>query len=135
LTAPPALTGAPITAQERSNIMPYITTVVYLNDADHHFCGFNTFAPAQLREAARFDLEILDHVPSQYVMPGALEIVFEQLNIPTPNYPWAIAYRRAGRRSLSVGDVVVIAETAWACADTGWTPVSADELHAALVTH
>lgn len=114
--------------------MPNLNTVVYLNDGDHHFGGFNTFAPAKLREAARFDLEILHDVPSQYVIPGALEIVFEQLNIPSPQYAWAIAYRRAGQRSLSVGDAVVIAETAWACADTGWAPVRADELHAALPT-
>jgi hypothetical protein len=31
--------------------MPHITTVVYLNDRDGNFLGFNTFAPAQLREA------------------------------------------------------------------------------------
>lgn len=112
--------------------MPNITTVVYLNDGDDHFSGFNRYAPAKLREAARFDLEILDHVPTQHVIPGALEIVFEQLNIPSPHHSWAIAYRRAGQRSLSVGDVVVIGETAWACASSGWDLLTADQLHAAL---
>jgi hypothetical protein len=79
--------------------MPYITTVVYLNDGDHHFDGFNKYAPAKLREAARFDLEVLDDVPSQHAIPGALEIVFEQLNIPSPYHPWAIAY--AASRSVT----------------------------------
>jgi hypothetical protein len=31
-----------------------------------------------------------------------------------------------------VGDVVVLGETAWACASVGWTPISTDELRAAL---
>jgi hypothetical protein len=112
--------------------MPHITTVVYLNDGDGNFLGFNTFAPAKLREAARFDLEILDHVPTRCATPGALEIVFEQLNIGNPQHPWASAYRRAGLRSLLVGDVVVLAETAWACATVGWTRLSTDEFQAAL---
>jgi hypothetical protein len=112
--------------------MPHISTVVYLNDGDGNFLGFNTFAPARLREAARFDLELLDHIPTRYAAPGALEIVFEQLNIPHPQQVWAIAYRRAGHRSLSVGDVVALGETACACASVGWTPISTDELRAAL---
>ena len=112
--------------------MSYIPTTVYLNDGDAHFFGFNSYAPAKLRPAAHFDLEILDYLPAQHVAPGALEIVFEQLNIPTPQYNWAIEYRRSGHRSLSVGDVVALGETAWACASVGWTPISADELRAAL---
>jgi hypothetical protein len=112
--------------------MPHISTVVYLNDGDDHFFGFNTITVARLREAARFDLEILDNAPTRYATPGALEIIFEQLNINNPQQPWAIAYRRAGQRSLSVGDVVALGETAWACASVGWTPISTDELQAAL---
>jgi hypothetical protein len=112
--------------------MPHISTVVYLNDADGNFLGFNTNAAARLREAARFDLEILDNAPTRYAAPGALEIIFEQLNIHNPQQPWAIDYRLAGQRSLSVGDVVVLGETAWACASFGWTPISTDELQSAL---
>ncbi len=116
--------------------MPQLSTIVYLNDGDHHFLGFNTYAPARLRQAAHFDLHILDHVPAEHLGAGALEIVFEQLNIPYPQHTWAIDYRRAGHRSLSVGDVVVLGETAWACAAVGWTPITADELRAALpATH
>lgn len=116
--------------------MPHLSTTVYLNDGDYQLLGFNTYAPARLRQAAHFDLHILDHVPAEHVGPGGLEIVFEQLNIPHPQYTWAIDYRRAGHRSLSVGDVVVLGETAWECAAVGWAPITADELRAALpATH
>lgn len=40
----------------------------------------------------------------------------------TPD-PTAVAYRARNLRSLSVGDVVVIAGRAVACASHGWTPV------------
>ena len=112
--------------------MPHITTTVYLNEGDDHFFGFNTYAPARLHQAAHFNLEILDQAPADAVVPGALEIVFEQLNIPRPQRAWALHYRLAGHRSFSVGDAVVLGETAWACASVGWTPISADELRAAL---
>ena len=114
--------------------MPSITTTVYLNDADDHFFGFNVYAPARLRHAAHFDLPLLDHTPVQCAAPGALELIFEQLNIAAPQHSWAADYRRAGHRSLSVGDVVVLAETAWACAPVGWTAISAEELRAAIAT-
>ncbi|GAB4667208.1 hypothetical protein MAHJHV30_48360 [Mycobacterium avium subsp. hominissuis] len=112
--------------------MPHITTTVYLNDGEHQFLGFNTHAPARLYQAVQFDLEIIDYAPADTVVPGALEIVFEQLNIARPQHPWVLRYRLAGHRSLSVGDVVVLGETAWACNSVGWTPISADELRAAL---
>jgi len=112
--------------------MPRITTTVYLNEGGDHFFGFNTHAPARLHQAAHFDLEILDQAPADAVVPGALEIVFEQLNIPRPQHAWALHYRLAGHRSLSVGDVVMLGETAWACDSVGWTPISADELRAAI---
>jgi hypothetical protein len=116
--------------------MPHITTTVYLNEGDDHFFGFNTYAntyaPARLHQAAHFDLEILDQAPADAVVPGALEIVFEQLNIPRPQHSWALRYRLAGHLSLSVGDVVVLGETAWACDSVGWKPTSAEELRAAI---
>ena len=112
--------------------MPHITTTVYLNEGDDHFFGFNTHAPARLYQAAQFDLEILDEAPAGAVVPGALESVFEQLNVRRPQHSWALRYRLAGHRSLSVGDVVVLGENSWACASVGWTPISADQLRAAI---
>nr|WP_254183999.1 hypothetical protein [Mycobacterium avium] len=63
---------------------------------------------------------------------GLLELIFEQLNIADPDQPWAHKYRLAGHRSLRVGDVVVIGETAWACASSGWKLLTAERLHDAL---
>ena len=111
--------------------MPNITTVVYLNDGDDHFSGFNRYAPPNCAKPPGSTSKSSSRAyPARD--PGALEIVFEQLNIPSPHHSWAIAYRRAGQRSLSVGDVVVIGETAWACASSGWDLLTADQLHAAL---
>lgn len=110
--------------------MSTLNTVVYLNHGADHLYGFNT--GAQLHESARFDLELAEHLPTAALTGTALEIVFEQLNIDEPEEDWAIAYRDAGRRSLSVGDVVVIAETAWACCPVGWEHITTDELRAAI---
>lgn len=53
-----------------------------------------------------------------------LDIVYEQLNIDEPKADWAIDYRARRNRSLSVGDVVVVGEQAWAVTSWGFTPVS-----------
>jgi hypothetical protein len=118
--------------RKQDNTMTTISAVVYLNEGRENFLGFNTTAPARLREVARFDVELLDDLPANYISEAGLEVVFEQLNIESPYHPWAIAYRHAGNRSLSTGDVVVIGETAWACHSVGWTPVSTGDLHTAL---
>ena len=54
------------------------------------------------------------------------------LNVDHADTDWALRYRLAGYRSLSVGDVVTLAETAWACAPCGWTQLTTDQLSAAL---
>lgn len=113
--------------------MAHITTTVYLNQAEGHLLGFNLYSPAHLRPAANFDLELVDGAPADLAVRGALEIVFEQLNIDHPQHAWAQHYRLAGHRNLCVGDVIVLAETAWACAPVGWTPITADKLRAAIV--
>ncbi len=46
-----------------------------------------------------------------------------ELNIDEPTTDWARQYRADRNRSLSVGDVVVFGETAWACEKVGWTQV------------
>jgi hypothetical protein len=112
--------------------MTYPTVTVYLNTAHDSFLGFNRAAPARLQLAASFYLELDDHQPASNALKRALAHVFEQLNIDHPSAAWAQHYRLAGRRSLSVGDVVVIGETAWAVASVGWDPISADDLAAAI---
>ncbi|SBS77479.1 conserved hypothetical protein [uncultured Mycobacterium sp.] len=112
--------------------MTNLTTTVYLNQSPQHYCGFDT--DATLQAVATFTLT-MDRSPSTEHLTAALEHVFEQLNIDDPDQSWAQGYRRTGLRSLSVGDVVVIGETAWACAASGWTHLTADQLHAATPDH
>lgn len=56
-----------------------------------------------------------------------LERVFEQLNVDEPTEPWAKAYRADHAARLSVGDVVVVGEVAYACESVGWKQVSLDQ--------
>lgn len=112
--------------------MTTLHTTVYLNHAHAPFFGFDE-TTAQLRIAQSFDLELHDHLTGSAVVDAALNVVFEQLNIDDPEHIWALRYRLAGHRSLSVGDVVVIGETAWVVAPIGWKPISAATLTAAGV--
>lgn len=112
--------------------MTTLRTTVYLNEAPGSFFGFDT-ERAILNMAASFDLDIADHLTVPAAVEAARETVFEQLNIDEPDHTWAQYYRLAGHRSLSVGDVVVIGETAWVVAPIGWKPISAATLSAAGV--
>lgn len=65
----------------------------------------------------------------------ALEHVYEQLNTVGSAYakflvpePWAVQYRADRHRSLSVGDVVTLAETAYRCDSYRWERLTSDEL-------
>jgi hypothetical protein len=53
-----------------------------------------------------------------------LEIMWQQLTTALPVADWAQQYRRECNRSLSVGDVLVVSEQAWAVELTGWKRVS-----------
>lgn len=108
-----------------------IAVAVYLNDAPPaHSRGFDP-ATASLRRAAQFYVTLVAGAPAEYVAEGVLETVFEQLNIDHPETTWALQWRLDRNRSLSVGDVVTVGETAWACAPLGWQRVTADQLRAA----
>jgi hypothetical protein len=52
-----------------------------------------------------------------------LRIILEQLNIDEPHADWAKEYRNGRSRSLSVGDVVIVGEQAFAVEPDGWKPV------------
>lgn len=112
--------------------MTTLHTTVYLNHAHARFFGFNE-TTAQLRIAGSFDLELAEPLTGPALVDTALDVVFEQPNIDDPEHPWALRYRLAGHRSLSVGDVVVIGDTAWVVAPIGWKPISAATLSAAGV--
>lgn len=108
-----------------------LITTVYLNHGAHQSHGFGELEPAKLAAAAGFTLTVAGP-PSTEQIKASLELIFEQLNIDDADQPWALKYRLAGHRSLSVGDVVVIGETAWACASSGWELLTAERLHVAL---
>lgn len=105
---------------------------VYLNRDFLH--DPNELAPGCLYPVLRFDLPVpAGGPPSQAAITATLETVFEQLNIDEPTESWALKYRLAGNRSLSVGDVVCIGETAWAVAICGWQTLTSAQLAAAAV--
>ena len=113
--------------------MTSINVTVFLNHARHSFNGFAAVPGADdLHEAARFTVEESDAATPGQFITVVCEQVFEQLNIDHPTADWALAYRLRGNRSLSVGDVLVLGETAWACASVGWTAISTDALLDAL---
>lgn len=67
--------------------------------------------------AAEFDFDA--HDPDAKL----LDQLFEMFNIGTESDPVVRAYREAGNRSLSAGDVVVLdQEVAWLCQSVGWEP-------------
>ena len=110
-----------------------VDTTIYLNEAPNSFLGFNRINPASCAAPPRSNCPYPTGTrPQRSAIDAALAQVFEQLNIDTPTAAWAQQYRAAGNRSLSVGDVVAIGETAWAVASFGWTPVSAEQLSAAI---
>jgi hypothetical protein len=55
---------------------------------------------------------------SDLIMPALLEAAFEMFNVGTTDT--ARAYRKAGNRSLSVGDVVQAGDSWFSCERSGW---------------
>lgn len=116
----------------------YLTT----DEADFlHYRLSGALAPHSVAEAATFALDLATGDPNaerpassqhQEAIMAALETIFDELN-EEPNTTWAQDYRAAGNRSLSVGDVVVLGETAWVVAPVGYARVSTDELATAIV--
>ena len=96
---------------------------VYLNEREDGLNFMYGFQPDdKLRLAAEYytDASLIQDGQAFTVLNRA----FTQLNIDTPTEPWAIEYRRRRNRSLSVGDVVVVGEVAYACESVGWKAVS-----------
>lgn len=107
------------------------SVAVYLNDSRASTFGF-TPDDSQLRLAARFTIPAPADARAAV---EALEGIYVQLNIGgdlVAALDYTEGYRAAGNRSLSVGDVVVIGEAAFAVARFGFEPISAAALSAAL---
>jgi len=104
---------------------------VYLNDSRDSMLGFDP-ADAQLVLAARFTIPAPSTAEE---VAAALEGIFEQLNVGgelIAAFDYTVDYRAAGHRSLSVGDVVTIGETAFAVARFGFDTIPAAVLTAAM---
>ncbi len=107
------------------------SVAVYLNESRDSILGFNS-ASAELRLAACFTIRTPADARAAV---EALEGIYVQLNIGgdlVEALDYTEGYRAAGNRSLSVGDVVVIGEAAFAVARFGFEPTSAAALSAAL---
>lgn len=99
---------------------------VWLNQGTDGWNFWNGYQPGdKMLLAAEYyaDASLLPgHDESQ---PNAiLNQAFRELNIDNPSTEWAVEYRDKRHRSLSVGDVVVVGEAAYACARVGWQAVT-----------
>jgi hypothetical protein len=105
-----------------------VTIKIYLNDGEDHFYGFrNKFANnPELTMVHAFELET--PVPNVHAV---LQWCFVEFNIGSGEH--AKAYREKMLRSLSVGDVVTVGESAWACESVSWVPITTEELNNAII--
>ena len=103
---------------------------MYLNDAENSFSGFAP-AAARLHLAGEFEVAAPG---SQAAAFEALDDAFTQLNVAgeiVAAADYTLAYRAAGHRSLSVGDVLVLGENAFAVARFGFDVIPAAALQTA----
>lgn len=111
---------------------PPAAVTIYLNESADAVLGFDP-ATARLRIAARFTVA----APSSAQDAAAsLEQIYTQLNIGgdvVAATDYTRDYRAAGNRSLSMGDVVVLGETAFTVARFGFDIISSAALATALV--
>jgi hypothetical protein len=115
-----------------------MTTIQVFLNTDGHDGFHNAYSPPSVRLAARFELpDRLLRQLSAGVPVAALEAIYEQLNIGgtrgIPAAPSTVRYRNDGNRSLSVGDVVVVGETAYAVTKSSWLYITTDQLLDAIL--
>jgi hypothetical protein len=112
---------------------------IYLNDGEDHFFGFkNQFANnPELTMVHEFEISqtemdwIYKRFSKDFVI-NVLEYVFEETNVGEES-KLAQDYRGKRLRSLSVGDVVTVGETAWSVDSIGWGKVTTEELNSAII--
>ena len=104
---------------------------IYLNDGEDHFFGFrNKFANSPELTMV-YSFEVSEWPGVRPDIHAALAWVFMEFNSGEGKF--ANEYRAKRLRSLSVGDVVTIGETAWACESVGWSAVSSTDLNNAII--
>lgn len=121
--------NAPPPNTDRIETTTMIKITVHLNEAARsYFDGF-TPSKAELVDAGTYALPATQYIPDR-IIPGMtdgealenqelyvrdiLNAVYEQLNVGgdlVPAQPYTEAYRAAGGRSLSVGDLVTLDDT------------------------
>ena len=101
-----------------------IPVKVYLNrnERDSFIYGYKEGHPLEL--AVEYQAPLDESKTLTQDVQGILNLAFRELNIDFPTTDWANEYRAKGMRSLSVGDVVVVGELAYACDRVGWKCVS-----------
>jgi hypothetical protein len=110
---------------------------IYLNDGEDHFYGFkNEFANSpELTMVHEFEITETEvawiHGLKWHAVIRVLDWVFQELNVGEGKI--AKEYRAKCLRSLSVGDVVVVGETAWSVGSYGWDTITTEELNKAII--
>lgn len=111
---------------------------IYLNDGEDHFFGFtNVFANSpELTMVHEFEITETElawvHTIQWHAMVRILDWVYQELNVGEDTKV-AKDYRAKRLRSLSVGDVVVAGENAWAVAPCGWDMITTEQLNNAII--
>jgi hypothetical protein len=108
-----------------------VSVTVYLNEGPNMLWKYETGDKLELVLAFETDMPVVDRS-----VETLLEIIWEQLNFrgDLPRAPWARRYfgwsedgstrdMAKTHRSLSMGDVVTLGETAWSPISMGWTRV------------
>ena len=90
--------------------------------------GFGACTPYKPGDMLRKALVFTTGFPARAHVETLLRSVFEQLNNDDPQADWAKEYRSEHNRSLSVGDVVIVGERAFAVDEpVGWKPVCVEK--------
>ena len=102
---------------------------IYTNDGPDHWFGFLKSDP-ELTLVFKLNIGWEDPYTGRFPF-DLLEFVFEQTNIGETDF--AKEYRAKQLRSVSVGDVVVVGETAFACESVGWKKITTEQLENAII--
>ena len=100
---------------------------VWLNQAEDGWNFWNGYRPGdKMLLAAEYyrHTSLLPDPRDERSPDRILNEAWRELNIDDPTAEWAKEYRANGNRSLSVGDVVMVGEVAYAVAKMGWEQVS-----------
>lgn len=103
---------------------------IYLNDGENHFLGF---LPDFAELTMVHSFETSESEDKLLGVKGTAEMIFEFTN--TRRGPIGKAFNEKMLRSLSVGDVVTVGETAWAVDRIGFVPISTEDLQNSIIAN